>query len=174
MVSFTVTYAASTSAVQVESGLEAVVDRRYDIMRHRVAGRESRAAGRHSRAAGDTAVQPEDAAERRKASGVARTCSGTAEDTAVWRMPRGMPCSPEVLRDAKRTRQDIVECHGMAVEVPAARGCCEKAGGRQDHGGRRRRGQVWRQKTHWKAEDASEAEAESKMERRGIRGFPLQ
>ena len=37
-------------------------------------------------------------------------------------------------------------------------------------GGRR----IGRQKVHQKAEDALEAEAESKMERRGIRGFPLQ
>ena len=35
-------------------------------------------------------MQPEDAAERRKASSVAGMCSGTAEDIAVWRMPRGM------------------------------------------------------------------------------------
>ena len=80
----------------------------------------------------------------------------------------------------------------MAVEVLAARGCCEKACGRRDHGGRRCRRQVWRRKTrlgaedtleggghiwrwkmHWKAEDTSEAEAESETERRGIRGFPL-
>jgi len=78
-------------------------------MRHCAVGRESGAAGRHSRVAGDAVVQPEDAAERRKASGVAGdavvqpedaaeqwkaigmagTCSGTAEDVAVWRMPRG-------------------------------------------------------------------------------------
>jgi len=66
----------------------------------------------------------------------------------------------------------------MAVKVPAARGCCEKAGGRQDHGGRcaedRSGGgrQVARRKTHQKAEDASGAEVESKTE--GIMGFPLQ
>ena len=37
-------------------------------------------------------------------------------------------------------------------------------------GGRR----IGRRKTRRKAEDASGAEAESKTERRGIRGFPLQ
>ena len=36
----------------------------------------------------DAVVQPEDAAERWKAIGVAGTCSGTAEDVAVWQMPR--------------------------------------------------------------------------------------
>ena len=86
----------------------------------------------------------------------------------------------------------------MVVEVLAARGCYEKAGRRQDHGGRQCGRQVWRRKTsreaedasgggrhigrqrtqrrktHRKAEDASGAEAESETERRGIRGFPLQ
>jgi len=57
--------------------------------------------------------------------------------------------------DAEQTRQDIVECHRMAVKVPAARGCCEKAGRRRDHGGRRCGRQVWRQKTSHEAEDAS-------------------
>ena len=33
--------------------------------------------------------------------------------------------------------------------------------------------QIGRRKMHWKAEEASEAEAESETERRGIRGFPL-
>jgi len=37
-------------------------------------------------------------------------------------------------------RQDIAECHGMVVEVLAARGCCGKAGRRgdrpQNHSGR--------------------------------------
>jgi len=57
--------------------------------------------------------------------------------------------------DAERTRQDIAECRGMAVEVLAARGCCEKAGGRRDHGGRQCGRQVWRWKTSREAEDAS-------------------
>ena len=48
----------------------------------------------------DAVVQPEDAAEQQKASGVAGTCSGTAEDIAVWRMPRGMLSRPgETLRN---------------------------------------------------------------------------
>jgi len=69
-------------------------------MQHRAAGRESRAARRHSRVAEDAVVQPEDAAEQQKASGVAGTCSGTAEDIAVWRMPRGMLSRPgETLRN---------------------------------------------------------------------------
>jgi len=105
------------------------------------------ATGRESGAAGDAVVQPEDAAEQRKASGVARTCSSTAEGVAVRRMPRG---------DAKWTGRDIAEYHGMAVEVSAARGCCEKAGGRQDHSGRWCREQVWRRKTSHEAEDTSE------------------
>ena len=33
---------------------------------------------------------------------------------------------------------------------------------------------IGRRKMHWKAEEASEAEAEFEMERRGGRGFPLQ
>jgi len=57
--------------------------------------------------------------------------------------------------DAEQTRQDIAECHRMAVEVPAARGCCEKVGRRQDHSGRRRGRQVWRRKTSREVEDAS-------------------
>ena len=54
---------------------------------------------------------------------------------------RGSPYSSgtaDAKGDAERTGRDIAECRGMAVEVPAARGCCEKAGGRRDHGGRQR------------------------------------
>jgi len=51
----------------------------------------------------------------------------------------------------------------------------EKAGRRgdrpRDHGGRQRRRQVWRRKTSHKAEDTLEVEAESEMERHGVRGF---
>ena len=58
--------------------------------------------------------------------------------------------------DAEQTGRDIAECRGMAVEVPAARGCCVKAGRRRDHGGRRRGRRVTRRKMHQKAEDTSE------------------
>jgi len=44
----------------------------------------------------------------------------------------------------------------MAVEVPAARGCYEKAGRRWDHGGRWHRRQVWRWKMSCEAEDTLE------------------
>jgi len=77
-----------------------VAGQRHGIMRHCAAGWESRAAGRHSGVAGDAVVQPENVAERRKASGVAGMCSGTAEDVAVWQMPRGMLSRPgETLRN---------------------------------------------------------------------------
>ena len=117
-----------------------------NIMRHRAAGRESGAAGRHSGVAGDAVVRPEDVAEQRKASGVAGTCSSAAEDVAVRRMPRGM------LSGLGKTLRNVA---GWAVEVPAARGCCEKAGRRRDHGGRRCGRQVWRWKTSHEAEDKS-------------------
>ena len=75
-------------------------------------------------------------------------------------------------------RRDIAECCRMEVAAPAARECCEKAGGRGDtpwnHGGRWRRRQVWRWKTSWKAEDESGVEAESETERHGVRRFLLQ
>jgi len=133
-------------------------------MQHRVAGWESRAAG-------DAVVQPEDAAEQWKASGVARTCSGTAEDVAVRRMPRGMLSGPgETLRNVVgwqwKSRQP-----GDAVRRQAEDGTMVGGGAKDESQGRRR---IRRQKAHQKAEDASGAEAESEMERRGIRGFSLQ
>ncbi len=95
-------------------------------------------------------------------------CSSTAR--RCGRAAEGWQCGG-CQGDAEWTRQDIVEHRRMTVEVPAARGCCEKAGGRWDHSGRWHRRLVWRWKMHWKAEDASEAEAESETERHGIRGF---
>jgi len=64
---------------------------------------------------------------------------------------------PEMSRDAEQIRQDIAECHGTV------RRQAEEVTG---HGR-----QVWRRKTSHKAEDALEVEAESEMERHGVRGF---
>jgi len=119
-----------------------------DIMRHRTVGWESRAAGRHSGVAGDAVVQPEDAAERWKA----RLWCGRN----VQRYSGRRSGAADAKGDAEQTGRDIAECRRMAVEVPAARGCCEKACGRRDHGGRQCGRQVWRRKTRLGAEDTSE------------------
>jgi len=140
-------------------------------MRHRAVGRESGAAGRHSGVAGDALVQPEDVAEQWKASGVAGMRSSTAEDVAERRMPRGM------LSGLGETLWNVVEWQwksrqpGDAVRRHAEDGTMV-GGSAGDRSGGVRRVAKW--KMHRKAEDASEAEAESETERRGIRGFPLQ
>ena len=134
-------------------------------------------------------VQPEDVAEWQKASGVAGTCSGTAEDIAVWQMPRGMLSGPGgTLRNVAGWRWKSRQ-PGDAVRRQAEDGTMVGGGAGDRSGGRRQvakrkmhlevedtlegGGHIGRQKTCRKAEDASGAEAESKTERRGIRGFPL-
>jgi len=159
-------------------------------MQHCAAGQESGAARRHSGVAGDAVVQPENVAERRKASGVAGTCSSTAEDVAVRWMPGGMLSGPgETLWNVAGWRWKSRQ-PGDAVRRQAEDGTMVGGGAGDRSGGGRHIGRrrmhleaedaseggrcIRRQKMHRKVEDVSGAEAESEMEKRGIRGFPLQ